>query len=57
MVKLDATVNTALDTLVGNMQSEALALVAEYLPIAGVLLVTIGVMFFGIRIFRAIARV
>lgn len=54
---MDVTVNGALDTLVASMSASALGLVQDYLPIAGILLVTIGVMFFGIRIFRAIARV
>lgn len=54
---MDATVNTALDTLTSGLQTDALAIVADYLPVAGAIMVTIAVLFFGVRIFRAIAHV
>jgi len=54
---MDATVETALTTLVTGLKTDALSLVGEYLPIAGGLVVTVAVLFFGIKIFRAIAHV
>jgi hypothetical protein len=54
---MDATVNTALDTLTSGLQTDALGIISDYLPEAGVVMVTVAVLFFGIRIFRAIAHV
>jgi hypothetical protein len=54
---MDATVQGALTTLVTGIKTDALGLVATYLPLAGGILVTVAVLFFGIHIFRAIAHV
>lgn len=54
---MDTGVNTALDTLMGTLSTDALAIMADYVPTAGAVLVTVGVLFFGIKIFRAIAHV
>lgn len=54
---MDTAVNTALDTMVGSLSTDALAIMADYVPVAGGVLITVGVLFFGIKIFRAIAHV
>jgi len=54
---MDSTVNEALATMVGTLKTGALTQMTTYLPIAGIVLVTVAVLFFGIHIFRAIAHV
>lgn len=54
---MDATVSAALETMVGTISTDSIAIMTDYIPIAGGILVTVGVLFFGIKIFRAIAHV
>jgi len=54
---MDSTVSAALVTMITDVKNHALDLVGDYLPLAGGLLITVAVLFFGIRIFRAIAHV
>lgn len=54
---MDSTVSASLTTMVGDLQSDALAILVDYIPEAGAVLITVGVLFFGIKIFRAIAHV
>jgi len=54
---MDASVNTALDTLTTGLKTDSLSILTNYLPVAGAIMVTVAVLFFGVRIFRAIAHV
>jgi hypothetical protein len=53
----DSGVGTALATMVGTLKTGALSQLVTYLPLAGGILVTVAVLFFGIHIFRAIAHI
>jgi len=57
VIHIDATVSAAVTTLVTGLKSDALAMITTNLPLAGGVLVTVAVVFFGINIFRAIAHV
>lgn len=54
---MDADVATAASTLVTTLKTDALGQIETYLPIAGAVLITVAVLFFGIRMFRAVAHV
>jgi len=54
---MDSGVETALATMITGFKTDALGQLADVLPLAGAVLVTVGVLFLGIKIFRAIAHV
>lgn len=54
---MDGNVETVLGDMVATASAEAIGKMTDYIPTAGIILVTVGVLFFGIKIFRAIAHV
>jgi len=54
---MDGAVEATLSGVMTGLGTDALAILGDYLPIAGGIMVTVGVVFFGIKIFRAIAHV
>lgn len=54
---MDATVGAALTTALTTLQGDAVDQLAANLPLAIVVTITVAVLFFGIRTFRAIAHV
>lgn len=54
---MDATVSAALTTGVTGFADDAVAQLASVLPIALGVTITVGVLFLGIKIFRAITHV
>jgi hypothetical protein len=49
---MDATVSGALATLLPSFAGESIGLLVDYIPVAGSLLVTVALLFFGIQVFR-----
>jgi len=54
---MDADVLLSLTTLITSFSTAAMEMVQTVLPLAGPLVITIAVLFFGWRMFRAIARI
>lgn len=54
---MDTAVATAVTTALGTFKTDALTQFGAIIPVAAALLITVGVTFFAIKLFRAIAHV
>lgn len=54
---MDTGVSTALGTALTGFKTDAMTQLADVLPIAAVVLVTVAVLFIAIRWFRALAHI
>jgi len=54
---MDAQVLTSLDTLINDFTSGGVQSLEQVILLASPLFITVSVVFFGIRIFRSIARI